>query len=235
MSSKIVVVDSRISSESENCLIKLGYTIRKISPDPRFDEPISAHPDIFMVNIAGKWLHDTAVHNAFTISEAEIKLNREAIKSDKYIYPYDVEFNCIQIGNHLICNKKYTNKIVIETALKNGIDIIDVKQGYTKCSVCKVSENAIITEDVGIAERAKQYGIDVLLIQKGYVKLDGYDYGFIGGCCGLIENNLLAFNGCIERHPDYNLINDFCNKYCVRVLSLSGHNLYDIGTIYRIV
>ena len=115
MKNKIVVVDSRISSKSEKRLIESGYDVKKITPDYRFDEPISAHPDIFMVNVARIWLHDTAVHNIFINANAEIELGREAVKSDKYIYPFDVEFNCIQIGNHLICNKKYTNNKVINT------------------------------------------------------------------------------------------------------------------------
>ena len=36
-------------------------------------------------------------------------------------------------------------------------DIIDVKQGYTKCSLCPVRENAVITDDSGIEKALLKY------------------------------------------------------------------------------
>lgn len=40
--------------------------------------------------------------------------------------------------------------------------VADVRQGYAHCSVCAVTERAIITSDDGIARRAELCGIDVL-------------------------------------------------------------------------
>ena len=50
-----------------------------------------------------------------------------------------------------------------------------------------VSNKAIITSDKVIAHEAKKVDLDVLLIPPGDIILPGLDYGFIGGCCGLIE------------------------------------------------
>ena len=47
-----------------------------------------------------------------------------------------------------------------------GYEIINVKQGYAKCSICVVSDNAIITADKGIAKAAIQNRIDVLEITR---------------------------------------------------------------------
>ncbi len=184
---------------------------------------------------------DKTVHNLFTCKMPDSNEENKIIFCDRgvdiqnnYGYPYNIGFNCVNVGNKLICNKKYSCKTVLDYAEKNGIEILDVKQGYAKCSTCVVADNAIITEDESIAWRAEENGIDVLKIEKGYVKLDGYDYGFIGGCSGLIENNLLAFNGNINLHPEYEKIHEFCKRHGVQIIGLCGREPMDIGSIIRI-
>ena len=49
------------------------------------------------------------------------------------------------------------------------MNIFDSKQGYSKCSICVVNENAIITEDNGIARLLKNSQIDVI------INVDPYD------------------------------------------------------------
>ena len=214
----------------------MGYEVVAIPQNPCYDKPISAHPDIFMTKINDNIFVDGAVHSMFINFQKISCVGRGQAQTGKYKYPEDVYLNCAQVGGYLICNEKFTCTDVIQFALNSGIKIVDVKQGYAKCSVCVVSDNAIITEDAGIAETvSKNTDIDVLMIEKGHVGLSGYDYGFFGGCGGLIENNLLAFNGNIENHPDYDKISSFCKKHGVETVSLSDEGLYDIGTIIRIV
>ena len=65
----------------------------------------------------------------------------------------------------------------------------------------------------------KHDNINSLLIEKGSVHINKYDYGFIGGCCGLIDKNLLLFNGDLSLHSDFDKIKKF---------------LYDNGINYTI-
>ena len=97
--------------------------------------------------------------------------------------------------------------------------IIDVKQGYSKCSVCICKHNTIITDDISIFNNLLQYDdIKSLLVEKGTVKIDKYDYGFIGGCCGLIDKDLLLFNGDLSMHSDFDKIKNFkYNKYVKKI------------------
>lgn len=228
---KALIVDCRISDKATNALEKLGYKVIKFPRIPNFSEPISSHPDIFIAKIADKLFIDAGVKALFTFFNEAVFCNREGVNTEIIEYPYDISFNCANIGKRIICNKKYTNKAILNFAEENNIDIIDVKQGYAKCSICKVSDNAIITEDSGIAKAALKNKIDVLKIEKGFVRLNGYEYGFIGGCSGLLKKSLLAFNGCIELHPQYDSIKSFCDKYSVSIVSLSDERLYDIGSI----
>ena len=76
-----------------------------------------------------------------------------------------------------------------------------------------------------------QNKIDVLQISAGDIELDGYAYGFIGGCCGFIDKSTLAFSGNISLHRDFADIRDFAGNYHIKLHSLTNGKLYDIGGI----
>ncbi len=226
---KTVVIDSRIDIESEEMLYKMGIKTIKIPQNNLFDKPISAHPDMFCVKIKEKRFVDKRIAHLFDFWDVEI-ISREVQNGQAYKYPYDVGFNCAVMGNHIICNKQYTASEILQYSNEQNMNIINVKQGYAKCSTCIVDDNSIITEDESIAKAARNFGINVLMINKGFVKLDRYDYGFIGGASGLINNRLL-FNGDIKMHPNYNEIKRFCTSRNVEIISLNSKQLYDIGSI----
>ena len=230
---KYLVIDSRMSEESKNKLILMRYHLIEIPEIACLEKPISAHPDMSVLSTKERLFVSSDVYRLFTFTDA-FEVERNHFYVDLLEYPLNISLNCAVVGKNIICNEKYTCKTVLEILKKLDYKIINVNQGYAKCSTCIVSDNAIITEDESIATECSKVGIDVLKISKGHVKLNGYDYGFIGGCSGLIESDLLVFNGCIEKHPDYKYIYDFCKKHGVCVLSLNNEPLYDVGSIVRI-
>ncbi len=137
---------------------------------------------------------------------------------------------CIAGHNVLGCPKT-VDPLLRETLGIGDRQWLTVRQRYTKCSVAIVCDRAVITADVGIEKVCRSAGIDVLLIRSGSIVLDGYAYGFIGGCCGLLAPDCLAFSGRIERHPDYPDMRDFARSYGVSLLSLTEEPLYDVGGI----
>ncbi len=149
-------------------------------------------------------------------------------------YPHNIAYNACIIENKIFCNSKYTDSIVLKKAIDAGLEIIDVKQGYAKCSTAVVAENAVITSDKGLYKIYVEQGIDVLLIREGHIILKGYNHGFIGGCCGKIDKNILWFYGDITAHPDYIKIKEFCDKYSCEVEYAKGFPLTDIGSILPI-
>lgn len=146
-------------------------------------------------------------------------------------YPHDVPLNCVFTGEYLICNIETVDLDLLQYFKLKNIKIIDVHQGYTKCSVLPVSERALITDDVAIGEKCREHGLDVLIVKKGSVCLDGFDYGFIGGASGRLNDSLIVFNGDITQHAQGAYIVDFLQKYNMDVVSLSDSRLYDIGSI----
>ena len=74
-----------------------------------------------------------------------------------------------------------------------------------------------------------------MLVEKGSVHIDKYDYGFIGGCCGLINKNTLLFNGDLSLHSDFDKIKNFLYDNDINYIDIKGKPLTDIGSIIPIM
>lgn len=148
-------------------------------------------------------------------------------------YPNNVMLNCVVLNDMLICNTKTIADEVLQMAIRDNLKIINVNQGYTKCSTCIVNENTIITSDKSIYKSCRNE-MDVLLIRQGYIELTGTDYGFIGGSSFKYNRNTLVFTGNIKLHPDYESIKSFVENHNVELLSLTENTMIDIGSIIPI-
>jgi len=119
----------------------------------------------------------------------------------------------------------------MEKAKDMEMIFIDVKQGYSKCSICVVDENSVITADQGIAKKiSKEKGPDCLLISPGHIILERHEYGFIGGSCGLIGNEIV-FNGDISLHPDFKRISNYIKSRGLSLKWFPGREPEDIGSL----
>ena len=65
----------------------------------------------------------------------------------------------------LIHNLNFTDKKILDYCKDKKT--INVKQGYTKCSILPVKEKAIITNDKGIYDTLKNEDFDILLLPFG--------------------------------------------------------------------
>ncbi|MEG2073800.1 MAG: hypothetical protein RRY54_03445, partial [Angelakisella sp.] len=74
-------------------------------------------------------------------------------------------------------------------------------------------------------------GIDTLLCGGGDILLPNYDTGFIGGCCGLISSNQLAFTGNLNYYRYGGEVLEFLEKHKVSPIYLTDGKLLDIGGI----
>ena len=147
-------------------------------------------------------------------------------------YPSDAAYNVARIGNKVIHNFNFTDKILL-SHIKD--EKIQVSQGYSKCSLCIVDENSVITEDIGIATILERHNINVLKISAGDVSLPGLNYGFLGGASGKLSTNILGFAGNIKEHRNYSEILRFCTMRNVEIVSLSDEKLIDVGSIIPII
>ncbi|MGL5066689.1 MAG: DUF6873 family GME fold protein [Sarcina sp.] len=227
-------IDCRISDIELNNLYKENLNIIQIPNSPYLYDSINAHPDI-QVNItsnssiilAKNSSLDTASLSALNISVTHSKNELEKK------YPKNIFLNAINLPNYFIHNLKYTDEKLL--SLVQDKELINIKQGYSKCSCCIVSDNALITSDIGIYNSLKPYDIDLLLIPTGDITLPGLSYGFIGGSCGLISKNKLAFLGNLKNHTYEKEVKDFLFKHNVEPIFLSDSKLIDRGSILTLI
>lgn len=146
-------------------------------------------------------------------------------------YPNCTALNAVLLEDKMICRASSIDDKLMEYCKNNSIRIIPVKQGYARCSTAVVAENAVITSDSGIYRACVENSIDVLKIESGYIEIEGYDYGFIGGSCGKLSHDILAFCGDVKKHKNYDDMKAFALNYGVNLLSLSNKKLFDVGGI----
>ena len=224
-------VDYRISNEELFNLKKLNLNIVKCPKCHLVYDAINGHPDILINFIGPKHI---VVHRDIEEGFLEylkllgynITLSKNSLENK---YPKNIILNAVNFSNYFIHNIKYTDENLINAQTKNKI--INVNQGYSKCSCAILSNNALITSDNSIYEALKETDIDVLLIPPGDILLPGLDYGFIGGCCGLIDYNKLAFFGDLDFYYYGSEILNFLKKHHIEPVYLRHGKLIDRGSL----
>lgn len=229
---RVIIADCRADKKTIKSLKETGYTvIPTVKLDCLYDA-IASHADIQIHYLGNSRF--VCAPEAYEHYKKYLPDDFTLIKGSKPLgakYPTDIPYNAAAVGKTLICNSRCTAIEILREYSCKGRNILNGNQGYAKCSISVVSGNAIATADKGIAEAAKGNGMDVLRINEGHIELKGMNYGFIGGASGLIERNVLAFNGELGTHPDGEKIKKFCQNHNVEVAELKTGILTDIGSI----
>lgn len=229
---KHVIVDFRISNEEKSNLLNLGYNILTCPPSTLLYEAVCGHPDI-LLHIIDKnniMIHQD-MNEDFVVLLKKLGFNILLSENNlKNTYPEDIILNSISLSNLFIHNIKYTDPKLLKY-MKNK-KLINVKQGYTKCSTAIVSETSIMTSDKTIAKALLNESIDVLLLPPGDILLPGLNYGFIGGCCGLIDKSTLAFYGDLNYYAYGEEVLKFLEKHGVKPVYLRKGKLIDRGSLF---
>ena len=214
-----------VSSEADNRLISwlssCGYAVEEFRTDGIVSGPLSCHPDMFMCKMGVS--DDSEIISYFM--QDETRLSPE--------YPEDIPFNAACTGKYFIHNLKYTAPVLLKRAEELGLEMVNVRQGYAKCSTVIVDEDSVITYDRGLGKACTEAGMNVLLITPGHILLPGYDTGFIGGASGRIGDTVI-FNGDLNAHPDSDRIIRFIEEKGLKIKWFPEWPLTDIGSIISI-
>ena len=212
----------------ENAKKKLSYlgTVFEATECNISDKSIAGHPDL--------QIHFVSENTAFCPKELYGYFKRtlpEYIdlfcgKSNlKGTYPDCCAYNIARINKTVICNERYADIHILDYYCKHNFRIINVNQGYTKCNICYLPDASVLTEDDGIYRQLLKNNIQVCKIDVGDVRLDGYEYGFIGGATGLFDNKIL-YSGKISKQ-----LFDFNKKHGFEYIELCDDELTDFGSI----
>lgn len=229
-----------ISEDAKEVLIQYISTKGEVIKIPKTEivyREISAHPDIYMCKLgtgSESEIYMSPEMQCILGSKQKNNIGQGNKKSERSLckYPYNIGYNGCVIGEYFIHNLKYTNEALIDEIRLRGLKEVNVKQGYSKCNILTVGDTGIITSDKGIACAVEEncQDMEVLTIDPGDVRLEGFDYGFIGGSSGQIGSEIV-FHGDLEKHPFCEKIIRFIEKQGFGIKYFKEFPLEDIGSI----
>lgn len=230
-----IIADGRMPEEAKKNLKKIGNVIF-LNPTSLTYDSISSHPDIFFFqdkegliyapNAPKKWIKE--------LKKRKIRLT-EGKKEVGKKYPETVPYNAVGIGDLLIHNIKYTDSKILSLYKRQ----LHVNQGYTRCNLLALSENAFITSDEAISREllanshSQQPTAKVLYIDPKQIKLEGQKNGFFPGCCGIWKNNLIVC-GSTRHLKEKETLDKFLQDNNFNLIELYDGELIDVGSVFLI-
>jgi hypothetical protein len=149
-------------------------------------------------------------------------------------YPEDIKYNVCIVGKKAIHNFNYTDNKILEELKYNNYELINVKQGYSNCSIAVIDENSIIVSDKGIYEILKQTDLDILFLDyEPDIKLfdENKNYsmkkGFIGGAISRVGNNIVIL-GELKKIDKDEKIRNFIKAKNLNLIEFVGQNVIDL-------
>ncbi len=201
-----VYISEKAYPETLKYLSDGGYALHLVRERKCAYTEISSHPDVYHCLVGGELVSASGA-------------------------PEDPrEYNAVCLDRFLLHNLKFTAPEILKKARDSGKAVLNVKQGFTKCSTLIVDGEAVITSDRGIEKTLFAAGVSVLLISPGNVLLPGYEYGFIGGTAGRVGRRVV-FNGGLDTHPEGDAIRGFIEARGIEIADSPGLPLADIGSI----
>jgi|APHig6443718053_1056840.scaffolds.fasta_scaffold22114_2 hypothetical protein len=229
MGNYLIIIDSRIPIPIQKRLLEFGELLQ-IPPLSGYSA-ISAHPDIYLCQGEEKLIVSP------DLPEPHIRRLREAVKADVVIgdskigshYPLTAKYNAVISGNYLICNSRIIDSSVI--SLNKNRQLIDIKQGYTRCNLLPLSNERFITGDRGIQRRLEEKNFKVFFIEdQTKIRLDGFTHGFIGGTAGTMGQHIFFTGSLKQLIGGEQMIHELKeDKY--EIHALSDDQPIDVGSI----
>ncbi|NLK95404.1 MAG: hypothetical protein GX275_09485 [Clostridiales bacterium] len=226
-------LDYRVSEEEINNIINIGLKPIIIPKSNNVYEAINGHVDI-QLSIPNKNKKEVIVHKdipEYFLEELSKNNIKYILSKDNlgYKYPNNIILNGLILDNYFIHNIKFTDRVLLQS--QKDKKIINVKQGYTKCSVLPIKDNVIVTSDTSIYKKLIKENFDILLLPPGDIILPTLNYGFIGGVGGMISSNKLALFGELSHYQYGNELAKFLYKHEIETVSLKKGKLFDRGSL----
>jgi len=225
----IIIASSLMPYEAKQSLAAIGEVVW-LEPNSTVYPSISTHPDIFFC----QYEPDKLVFAPDIKSEYIAALHKAGIKMTKgesrlgNAHPGTVHYNACATRNILIHNLKYTDNRILD--IFNDKEKVNVKQGYTRCNLLALNEKAFITSDQGIREGLLRHGFEVFYVDPCQVRLDGHEYGFFPGCCGVWRNHLVVC-GDTDILKEKKELDEFLDRHGFEISELYKGELVDLGSI----
>jgi hypothetical protein len=192
-------------------------------------EAISGHPDIFFCptpkglivapNLPEKYFK-ILNQNGIGYTTGNLPVGKK--------YPESARYNALFACGKLIHNPDISDPDIQK--LNPEVEIIRIRQGYTRCSLIPLPNHTFITSDRGIEKTLKQNQFEVIFVEPSSVKLESFKHGFIGGACGIHESSLFIC-GSLKYFKEKKSIEKFTARAGIQIIELYDGPPMDIGTL----
>jgi len=240
---KHCIIDFRMRNVEKEYLKSLGYELIENRFNLNTYDEIASHPDIYYTAVGDTVFCEPNRHlEGFNCIKglSEVKGN----------YPEDIPYNLAVIGDLAVHNFNYTDEVLKMYLKKAGYKMVQVEQGYSKCSICVLGEKACIVSDIGIARELLDNGIDVLYVSEPDIKLlkrtnkifvdevrMSFEYsemqGFIGGAMVRLGDEVIVF-GDINNLVNGKKIQKFIESIGLKLHYFEGLDVVDYGGVIEV-
>ena len=235
---KYLLIDERMRDVEKQTLKNLGYELIEIKKSTNVYPEISSHVDIFACKVKDKIIVEKSAYKMLKNklnNDENILISGETMIS--YDYPNDIKYNVCIVGNKAIHNFKHTDSKITQELEKNNFERINVKQGYSNCSIAVIDEKSIILSDRGLYNNLKNSGLDILFLDyipdiKLFDENGEYSQknGFIGGAISRIDENIVVF-GDLDKIDYYGNIRNFIESRNLKIIDFEGLDVVDYGGV----
>jgi hypothetical protein len=224
----LILCDSKMPGTAREKLATFGEVVEFATEGITY-EAISGHPDIFFCptpaglivapNLPGEYFK-ILDHNGISYTTGNLPVGKK--------YPESARYNALFAFGKLVHNPDISDPVIQK--LNPEVEIIRIKQGYTRCSLIPLPNHTFITSDRGIEKTLKQNHFEVLFVDPSSIKLEGFEHGFIGGACGRLDNSLFIC-GSLKYVKGKDLFEEFTARAGIQVIELYDGPPMDIGTL----
>ena len=224
----LIIGDARIPPQAIDYLSAYGKFIPFHAENLVYDA-ISGHPDLFFCKIDDRWVMapNTPENYKKQLIKKEISFC-EGENSVGEIYPQTACYNAVITEKYLIHNRKVTDPVIKQKAI--GKTAIHVNQAYTRCSLLPLSQDRFITSDEGIYQTLLKAGVEIYYFSPKGILLPGFRNGFLGGCCGIVDNRVFII-GQLSFYPEGEKLRSVLQHCNYEIIELYDGPLFDGGSL----
>lgn len=221
----MLIISNKASLDFKSFLADQNIDFIETIDNPNLDRRIGDHPDLSLFALD----KDNIIVAAEVFDYYKNKLTgKNMIKGSSVSekYPKDSIYNLLRFKDFYIHND-FTEENIERTLKDRNYKHLFVRQGYSRCSIIPLRES-LLTSDYGIYKALKDK-VDIILLENDKIELDGFDQGFIGGICGLVQDKLI-FTGDISRHKSFDIIKKACDRENIEII-YPEIPLVDLGSL----
>lgn len=223
-----IIIDKKLPEKAKETLGRFGSLIELATSGITY-EAISGHPDIFFFQAPPALIAAPNLPKEYFRILEEKKINFVWGSSPVGMkYPETARYNAAASSKYLIHRNDITEKEILDRSKEK--EIVHVSQGYCRCSLLPLKNDAFITSDEGIYNVLSKKGLKALYVSSSDVLLPGFKHGFFGGACG-VWNDKVFISGSLKYHVQHREIRTFLHESGYEIVELCDGPIFDAGSI----